>query len=84
MYDYVVGTILFSLFTLSLYILGTAVLTDEKNSAYRFIIGYLVYSFFVAVGGIIIYETSMVGIFYFYGDTNNIFRCFFSLSNKKI
>ena len=54
MYDYVVGTILFSLFTLSLYILGTAVLTDEKNSAYRFIIGYLVYSFFVAVGGIII------------------------------
>ena len=52
MINYIIGALFLIVFSLLLYTLGTAVIKNTENSAYNFIIGYIIYSFLVAVGGV--------------------------------
>ena len=54
MNEYIVLSCLFFTMIFGLYLLGTAIVDNEESVPYRFVIGYLSYSFFVAVGGIVI------------------------------
>lgn len=65
MYNYIVGTFLFILLASGLYIFGSALLADDESMPYRFIIGYLLYSFFVAIGGIVIQVIKLPWIAFF-------------------
>ena len=51
MKEYLVCGCFFLIFTMLLYALGKAVDIKEESYSVKFIKGYLVYSFFVAIGG---------------------------------
>ncbi|MBR3049357.1 MAG: hypothetical protein IKG58_02195 [Bacilli bacterium] len=61
MIDYLICSIFLVLFISFIYLFGTA-LQKKETVLYRFIIGYIVYSFFVAVAGVI---TQVLKINYF-------------------
>lgn len=52
MREYFIGGTFFIFFSVFLYILGSAIVNQKERYSYKLIIGYLVYSFFVAVCGI--------------------------------
>lgn len=54
MEEYIIGGIFFTLFSIFMYLVGTAIVDRNESYSYKFVIGYLVYSFFVAVFGIIV------------------------------
>lgn len=54
MEEYIVGGIFFTFFSLFLFVFGTAIIKDNENYSYKFIIGYVFYSFFVAIFGILV------------------------------
>lgn len=54
MKEYLICGAFWIVFTLFLYALGNAVIEKQKSQSYKLIAGYLVYSFFVAIGGITI------------------------------
>lgn len=54
MYDYVFGTLFTVIYAAYMYFVGGAFTKKQKSYPYQFVIGYLIFSFFVAVGGIII------------------------------
>lgn len=54
MWDYVACTAFWVVFTLMIYALGNVLIRNEEGQAVKFVAGYLSYSFFVAIGGIII------------------------------
>lgn len=54
MYDYVFGTLFTVIYAAYMYFVGGAFTKKQKSYPYQFVIGYLIFSFCVAVGGIII------------------------------
>lgn len=52
MYNYLISGLFFLFFIFFLYIVGTANVSTSKCFAYRILIGYLIYEFFVAIVGI--------------------------------
>ena len=54
MIEYITGIIFFTLFSIFMYIIGSVIIKDDERYSYKFIIGYLIYSFFVAIFGIIV------------------------------
>lgn len=54
MYDYCISAIFFSLLITFFYCLGSVIVSEENSLPYRFICGYLFYSFIIAIGGIVI------------------------------
>ena len=54
MYDYCISTVFFSLLIIFFYCLGSVIVSEKNSIPYRFICGYLFYSFIIAIGGIII------------------------------
>lgn len=54
MKEYLIGSIFFVMFSVFLYILGSVVVLDEKKYSFKFVIGYLIYSFLVAIFGIVV------------------------------
>ncbi|MDD8048024.1 MAG: DUF6077 domain-containing protein [Thomasclavelia sp.] len=50
--QYLVGVLFIILFISYLYTLGSAISIHHESFAHRFIVGYVIYSFFVAIGGI--------------------------------
>lgn len=52
MKDYLICTIFWMLFTILLYMFGRAISKKERNVSFSFVIGYVVYSFLVAIVGI--------------------------------
>ena len=68
-YDYIVGMLFYLVFILFLYIIGSSILKNDSEP-YRFLVGYIVYSVLIGIGGIIvqILNTSW-----------NVFLCYFIL-----
>lgn len=54
MYDYVFGALFVVIYAAYMYFVGGAFTKKQKSYPYQFVIGYLVFSFFVAIGGMII------------------------------
>lgn len=52
--QYIISTAFWGIFVIFLYALGNACSKKERSQPYKFMAGYLLYSFFVAIGGIII------------------------------
>ena len=52
MWSYVGGTVFIVAYVLIMYIIGISATNNKKSYPYCFIIGYLIYSFFIAIGGI--------------------------------
>lgn len=65
MIAYITGFILFFLMIIGMYLLGMAYLKENKSFSYNFIIGYLVYSFFVAIPGILVQVIGLEWIVFF-------------------
>lgn len=66
MYNYLVGTLFFTAFIIFLYLLGNAILDNRKSAPYKLLTGYLVYSFFVAIGGITVQVLNTEWIIFFW------------------
>lgn len=66
-YDYVVGMLFYLVFILFLYIIGSSILKNESEP-YRFLVGYIVYSVLIGIGGIIVQILNM---------SWNVFLCYF-------
>lgn len=54
MYDYCISLIFFVFFIAFLYSLGSVLVSEDACLPYRFVCGYLIYSFIIAIGGIIV------------------------------
>ena len=65
MYSYIVGIILLIFQTFFMYTLGSAILKNKKNASHRFVVGFLYYSFFIAIFGIIIQLLKMKYMYFF-------------------
>lgn len=52
MLSYIIGFVFFFIMIIGLYCLGKAFLIDNESYSYCFLVGYLIYSFFVGVAGI--------------------------------
>ncbi|MGF0101174.1 DUF6077 domain-containing protein [Bariatricus sp. SGI.019] len=64
MLEYFVCTLFMCAFILVLYAFGNILIKNDESQAVKFIVGYLVYSFFVAVGGIIIQLLNLAWIIF--------------------
>lgn len=52
--DYIICSLFWSCFVIFLYLLGNSFASSDEENSVKFILGYLYYSFFVAIGGIVI------------------------------
>lgn len=59
MKEYIIGGIFFVMFSVFLYILGSVIILEEKKYSFKFVIGYIIYSFFVSVFGILVQVLQM-------------------------
>lgn len=54
MWDYIICTLFWMVFIIGIYAVGNVIIPNKEAQSVKFIAGYLVYSFFVAIGGILI------------------------------
>lgn len=54
MSNYLIGILFTAFYIAYMYFLGGAVVKQDRSYSYQFLIGYMVFSFFVGIGGIII------------------------------
>ena len=54
MWNYAASIVFWCAFTYMLYALGNVLIHEKEGQAVKFTAGYLVYSFFVAVGGMVV------------------------------
>ena len=54
MLEYFIGAIFMIAFCFYLYMIGTIVINETEKYSYKLVIGYLIYSFFVAVFGLVV------------------------------
>lgn len=83
MKEYLVCGCFFLIFTMLLYALGKAVDIKEESYSVKFIKGYLVYSFFVAIGGMSVQLFFYYKIQYLCGFSRSHFL-FVSRTKKRI
>lgn len=66
MKDYIIGTILTLLTAIFIQLFGCCIVKEEKGYTYKFVMGYLVYSFLVAIVGIPIQILNLSWNFFFW------------------
>ena len=64
MIDYGKCLLFFFLFTAMLYALGCATVKKEQDISYKFVAGYLIYSFFAFVGGIVVQALNLPWMYF--------------------
>lgn len=65
--EYITGIVFLMCYIAFFYFLGGAITKQEKSYPYQFLVGYLVYSFFVAIGGMPIMQFNLpFGFFVIY------------------